>query len=188
MHGEALGSSCEDGLCYLRRGVMLDNWKVVTRRDLHWMREIIVDREKISAEEALKRAEDAGMDLVVVNEKPLVGKIIDYKKHLYEEGKRKKEALKKQRESIQKTKEVKFHISIGDADYLHKMKQIEEFIEEGDRVDVKIVMRGREASGNADFIKSFQDRVVESVSQVGMLIKQPNRDGKVISMSVVKRR
>ena len=164
-----------------------ETWKVVKKEDLHWLKEVRLDKDIVSGDEALRRAENEGLDLVLVNSRPAVGRIMDYKKCLYNAQKREKENLKKQKENVQKVKEIKFHLSIGEADYLHKMKQIEEFINDKDRVDVKIVLRGREAYGNVEFINAFQKRVEESLSTIGTIIKLPKRDGKIIQMSVVKK-
>lgn len=164
-----------------------ENWKVVKRDDLRWMREVRVDGEVLSGEEALRRAEESALDLVLVNMHPFIGKFIDYKKTLYDAQKRAKELQKKQRENEQKLKEIKFHPSIGENDYMHKLKQIEEFINEGDRVDVKIVLRGREAYMNAGFVEAFQERLVGSLNEIGKFFKAPSRNGKIIYMSVVKK-
>ncbi len=162
---------------------MKDKWKVLSRKD-GWVKSILVDRVEMSLENALRKAEEIGLDLVLVNANPPVGRLLDYSKHLYEQKKREKEI--KQKKQVMKSKEVKFHVSIGEADYLHKMKQIGEFLEEGDKVDVKVVLRGREASLTS-VIDAFKEKLVEDVQKVGKFVKAPSVNGKIIEMSLVKR-
>ena len=89
-------------------------------------------------------AATAGLDLVEVapNADPPVCKILDYGKFKYEEQKKKNEARKKQK--IIEVKEIKLRPSIDDHDYEVKMRGMNKFIEEGDKVKVTMRFRGRE--------------------------------------------
>lgn len=95
-------------------------------------------------EEALRRAEDGGMDLVEIapHAKPVVCKILDYGKHKYQESKRRHEARGLRRPA--RVKEVKFRLSISDSDYAVKLRNAVRFLEEGDRVKAAVWFRGRE--------------------------------------------
>jgi len=94
--------------------------------------------------EALERAEDAELDLVEVapNAKPPVCKLMDYSKFKYEKAKKAKEAKKKQK--IIQNKEVRFRPNIEDHDLKTKVSKAREFLDDGDRVKLTIMFRGRE--------------------------------------------
>ena len=98
----------------------------------------------VGRNEALNMAATAGLDLVEVapNADPPVCKILDYGKFKYEEQKKKNEARKKQK--IIEVKEIKLRPSIDDHDYEVKMRSMNKFIEEGDKVKVTMRFRGRE--------------------------------------------
>src|SRR5437667_4031509 len=98
----------------------------------------------VQRNEALAMAADAGLDLVEIapNADPPVCKILDFGKYKYEEQKKKNEARKKQK--IIEVKEIKLRPSIDDHDYAVKMRRMNKFIEEGDKVKVTIRLRGRE--------------------------------------------
>jgi translation initiation factor IF-3 len=98
----------------------------------------------MSAREALIRAYDVGLDLVEIspNAVPPVCKILDYGKYKYEQQKKANEARKKQK--VVEIKEIKVRPNIDDHDYEVKMKQMKNFIGEGDKVKVTLRFRGRE--------------------------------------------
>src|SRR5690348_16413807 len=98
----------------------------------------------VGRNEALTMAASAGLDLVEIapNADPPVCKILDYGKFKYEEQKKKNEARKKQK--IIEVKEIKLRPSIDDHDYEVKMRAMNKFIEEGDKVKVTMRFRGRE--------------------------------------------
>ena len=98
----------------------------------------------VGRNEALTMAAEAGLDLVEIapGADPPVCKILDYGKFKYEEQKKKNEARKKQK--IIEVKEIKLRPSIDDHDYAVKMRSMNKFIEEGDKVKVTMRFRGRE--------------------------------------------
>jgi translation initiation factor IF-3 len=102
------------------------------------------NRGVVDAMEALKLAEDAGLDLVeiVPNANPPVCKILDYGKFRFLEQKKAAEARKKQK--IVEIKEIKLRPGIDDHDYETKMKAVMRFLEEGDKVKITLRFRGRE--------------------------------------------
>jgi len=95
-------------------------------------------------EEALQVAEDAGLDLVEVspNVTPPVCKVLDFGKYKYKEQKRKNEAKKKQK--TVEVKEIKMRPNIDTHDYDVKMRNVNKFIDNGDKVKVTLRFRGRE--------------------------------------------
>ena len=98
----------------------------------------------VSKEEAIERALEAGLDLVAIspNAEPPVCKILDYGKFKYEAQKKKNEAKKKQNVIV--VKEIKIRPGIEDHDYHVKLRAMNKFIAEGDKVKVTLRFRGRE--------------------------------------------
>lgn len=111
------------------------------------MRLITEDGDQLgvtSVEEGLKRAREEGMDLVEIapQANPPVCKIMDYKKYLYEQGKRVKEARKHQRVSQQK--EIRLRPKIGLHDLDIKIRHAQELLQHGHRIKFTMFFRGRE--------------------------------------------
>lgn len=109
----------------------------------------------LSTNEALQRARQEGLDLVVIAEKakPPVAKILDFNKFLYEENKKSSASKAKAKKS--ELKEFRFGPSIGTGDIEQRIKRAKEFIEGGDRVKITVQLRGRE--------KAFPEVAVEKV-------------------------
>jgi len=111
------------------------------------VRLVDVDGEMVGivpTEEALAKAREAALDLVEVspNAQPPVCKILDYGKFKYEQKKRDHEAKRKQRGGD--FKEIRFRPKTDDHDLGIKMNKVRHFLEQGDRVQVTMVFRGRE--------------------------------------------
>lgn len=98
----------------------------------------------IPTSKALQMAYDADLDLVLINpnQDPPVAKILNYGKFKYEQEKRAKEAKKKQH--TVEIKEVKVRYKIDTHDYQVRIKSIEKFIAQGNKVKIVIMLRGRE--------------------------------------------
>ena len=120
-----------------------EKWRVVGRQDLRWLGEVRLDGKVMPAEEAIRMAEESGLDLVLVSVSPPVGRLMDYRKALFDAQKRAKALQRRQRASAQKVKEVKCRLSVGESDWQRKVGQVAGFVEDGDRVDVKVTLRGR---------------------------------------------
>jgi len=93
---------------------------------------------------ALKMAQDADLDLVIIspNQDPPVAKIMNYGKYKYELEKKAKEAKKKQH--TVEIKEIKVRYKIDTHDYQVRLKNIKKFIEQGNKVKIVVMLRGRE--------------------------------------------
>ncbi len=111
----------------------------------------VIDDEKkqlgvLSTQQALAMAKERGMDLVEIapQAQPPVCRIMDYGKFLYEQHKKEHEAKKHQKQ-IQ-IKEIKFRPKISIHDYDFKMKHVKRFIDEGNKVKITVMLRGREKS------------------------------------------
>jgi translation initiation factor IF-3 len=98
----------------------------------------------VTVTEGVRRAEEAGLDLVEVspNADPPVCKILDFGKYKYELQKKANEARKKQK--VVEVKELKMRPAIGDHDYEVKLKAAKRFLEDGDKVKATLRFRGRE--------------------------------------------
>jgi translation initiation factor IF-3 len=111
----------------------------------------VIDDDKkplgvLSSSEALAVARQRGLDLVEIapQAQPPVCRIMDYGKYLYELHKRDHEAKRHQKQAA--LKEIKFRPKISIHDYTFKMKHVQRFLEEGNKVKVTIMLRGREKS------------------------------------------
>lgn len=100
----------------------------------------------LSSKEALKIAEQRGLDLVLIapDANPPVCKIMDYGKFRYQQEKRQKEAKKKQKQI--EVKEIKLSVKIAQNDINYKVKHAREFLSEGKHVRFRVFLRGRESS------------------------------------------
>lgn len=98
----------------------------------------------ISTLQALKMAQEAELDLVIIspNQEPPVAKILDYGKYKYEAEKKAKEAKKKQH--VVELKEIKMRYKIDTHDYQVRVKNTKKFIAQGNKVKVVVMLRGRE--------------------------------------------
>jgi translation initiation factor IF-3 len=143
----------------------------------------------VSIQDALRRAEDAGLDLVEVTAKakPPVCKIMDYGKYLYQQQKKKHEAKKKQKQV--QVKEVKFRPGTEEGDYQVKLRNLMKFLDKGDRVKVTIWFRGREITHKELGLKMLE-RVRDDIQEVATVEQMPKMEGRQMQMMVapVKKR
>jgi len=135
----------------------------------------------VSLREALEKTSDYDLDLVEVAAQvnPPVCRIMDFSKYKYEQEKREREA-KKHRKGM-KIKEMRLRPMIDQHDYQVKLKRIKEFLEEGDKVRVRIFFRGREMA-HQEMGRSLIDKVVEDVAAVGKIDKAAQMLGRSIIM------
>jgi translation initiation factor IF-3 len=127
--------------------------------------------------EALALAEEKGLDLIEIapNAKPPVCKIGDYGKFKYEMKKKAKEAKKKQK--TMEVKELKMRVSIEEHDYQVKLKQLREFLEDGNKVKLRLIFRGRE-NIRPELGEKLAQRFAEDVKDLGQLEKKPSKEGR----------
>jgi translation initiation factor IF-3 len=131
-------------------------------------------------------AADAGLDLVEIapNADPPVCKILDFGKFKYEEQKKKNEARKKQK--IIEVKEIKLRPSIDDHDYEVKMRSMNKFIEEGDKVKVTMRFRGRELA-HQDIGMNVLMRVRDDLDTIAKVEQMPRMEGRQMVMVMAPR-
>ena len=140
-------------------------------------------------QEALRIAEERGLDLVEVapNANPPVCKLLDYGKFLYEMKKKEKEARKKQREHSMEVKDINLSLRIDEHDLKVKLKQMREFLEDGDKVRVRIRFRGREII-HPELGDRLVSRIVEELSDCGQLENQPKKEGNFLIFSILPKK
>ena len=154
------------------------------------VRVIGTDGEQIgimSAKEALKLAEEAGVDLVKIapTAKPPVCKIVDYGKYKYELTRKEKEAKKKQK--VIETKEIRLSPNIDTNDLNTKINSAKKFIEKGNKVKVTLRFRGREMA-HMNQSKYILDDFAESLADVAVVEKAPKVEGRSIGMVLAEKR
>ena len=137
----------------------------------------------IPVQEALKRAVEAGLDLVEVapTAAPPVCRIMDYSKYKYEQEKREKEVRRKQR--IVHTKEIRMGPKIGEHDYQFKLRSLEDFLKRGDKVKITMMFRGREMA-HMDLGRRILDRLSSDISSIGEIEEPPRSEGRFINMMI----
>ncbi|MBT3990455.1 MAG: translation initiation factor IF-3 [Rhodospirillaceae bacterium] len=137
----------------------------------------------VSKEEAIERAYDAGLDLVAIspNAVPPVCKILDYGKFKYEAQKKKNEAKKKQNVIV--VKEIKMRPGIETHDYQVKLRAMNKFIGEGDKVKVTLRFRGREMA-HQELGAKILDRVQEDMDSVAKVEQFPKMEGRQMTMVI----
>jgi translation initiation factor IF-3 len=137
----------------------------------------------MTVQDALKRAEEAGFDLVEVapTAVPPVCRIIDYSRYKYEQEKREKEARKKQK--VVHIKELRLGPKIGEHDYQFKLRHLEDFLKRGDKVKVAMMFRGREMT-HTDIGRKILDRLASDISAIGEIEEAPRLEGRIISMVI----
>ena len=134
----------------------------------------------MSLSEALKLAEQRGLDLVEIspNAEPPVCRIMDYGKFKYEEGQRKKQAKKSQSKSV--IKEVKFHANVDENDYQIKLRNIRGFLADGDKVKLTLQFRGRE-NAHREIGDEVMKRVCLDLADVAVVEQEPRLLGRAIN-------
>jgi len=142
----------------------------------------------MSAREALIRAYDVGLDLVEIspNAVPPVCKILDYGKYKYEQQKKANEARKKQKVvemKVVEIKEIKVRPNIDDHDYDVKMKQMRNFIGEGDKVKVTLRFRGREMAHQELGVKVLE-RIRNDLTELVKVEQMPKLENRQMVMVV----
>ena len=135
----------------------------------------------MSIEEAMKLAEDAGVDLVKIapNAAPPVCRIIDYGKFRYEQSRKEKEAKKKQK--VIEIKEIRMSPNIDTNDLNTKIAAARKFLSKGDRVKVTLRFRGRELDHMINSIYIL-DVFAEALSDFAVVEKAPKVEGRSLTM------
>ncbi len=136
----------------------------------------------VETSKALAMAEEADLDLVVVsqNQEPPVAKILNYGKYKYELEKKAKEAKKKQH--TVDVKEVKVRYKIDTHDYQVRIKNINKFISQGNKVKIVVMLRGREMQ-HSNLAFDLANKFMEDlVGDTIMVEKKPQLEGRNVTL------
>jgi translation initiation factor IF-3 len=118
------------------------------------------------------------------NAVPPICKILDYGKYRFQEQKKQAEARKKQK--VVEVKEIKLRPMIDDHDYQVKMRSMERFFEEGDKVKVTLRFRGREMA-HQELGYKLLDRVKEDNLKIAKVEQEPRFEGRQVVMVLAPR-
>jgi len=140
----------------------------------------------ISKEEALQIAQNNEMDLVLIAEKadPPVAKIVDFKKFLYQEEKKQKEAQKGIKRSV--VKDIKVSLFIGPADFDRLINKTKDFLHSGNQVRINLTLKGREM-GKKDMAFDLMKKYILLLGDINVS-KEPRLEGRVIRAVVAKKK
>ena len=141
----------------------------------------------MSAREAMKKAEEAELDLVKIapTAKPPVCKIIDYGKYRYELARKEKEAKKKQK--VVEVKEIRMSPNIESNDLNTKMNATKKFLEKGNKVKITLRFRGREMA-HMQSSRHILDDFAKNIADVAVIEKAPKVEGRSISMVLTEKK
>ncbi|MFG1401464.1 translation initiation factor IF-3 [Xanthobacter sediminis] len=144
------------------------------------------NRGVVAIRDALALAQEAGLDLVEIspNSAPPVCKILDYGRFKYQNQKKASEARKKQK--VVEVKEIKLRPGIDDHDYEVKMRAMQRFFEEGDKVKVTLRFRGREMA-HQDIGYKLLQKLKEEVSTIAKVEAEPMLEGRQMIMILAPR-
>ena len=138
----------------------------------------------IATSKALQMAYDADLDLVLINpnQEPPVAKILNYGKYKYEVEKRAKEAKKKQH--TVDVKEIKIRYKIDTHDYQVRIKSIEKFIAQGNKVKIVVMLRGREMQ-HSNLAFDLANRFMADIESMPVVVeKKPQLEGRNVTLYI----
>lgn len=133
----------------------------------------------LTVPEALKIAEEQGLDLVEVapNSNPPVCRLMDYGKYKYDQ----KKQLSAKKTKVQSIKEIKFRPNIGLHDLNVKINRIKEFLTDGHKTRIRIFFRGREIT-HPERGNELVSEIVKNVEDIGSVDSEPKLEGKNLIM------
>lgn len=139
----------------------------------------------LSKEEALKLAQEKGLDLIEIapTAKPPVAKIMSFDKFRYQ----KEKEFKKQRLAVKtdEFKQIRISVKAAQNDLLIKAKKVNEFLEGGSKVEIMMVLRGRE-KGNKSWARKKLDEFLKIIDPAHKVIMQPKDTGRGLVMQINK--
>lgn len=141
----------------------------------------------ISTQDALKTADEQGLDLVLIAPEgnPPVAKIMNYSKFKYQQDKKKKEAKKNQKVIV--LKEIKFSVKIAENDINYKVKHAIEFLEKGYHVKCRVFLKGREMAHPEAGIEVLE-KVWPMLEDHGDRDGEPKLEGRFVNMMVLPKK
>lgn len=137
----------------------------------------------VPTRDALEMARERGYDLVEVapNAKPPVCRLMDYGKYRYEQSRKERESRKHQHTTD--LKEIRVRPKIGTHDLLTKGRRAEKFLNEGDKVKITVMFRGREMA-HPDIGRGLLDQLAETLQESGAIEQHPKMEGRAMTMTL----
>jgi len=137
--------------------------------------------------EALQAAQDASLDLVQIagDSDPIVCKVMDYGKHLFDIKKTKAASKKKQKQ--QQVKEIKFRPGTDIGDYKIKLRNLERFLNDGDKAKVSLRYRGREMA-HQELGMEMLKRIEVDLEEIGTVEQYPKMEGRQLIMVIAPKK
>ncbi len=135
----------------------------------------------VPTKEALSQAKERGLDLFLVqpDANPPVAKIMDYGRYKFEQDKKAKEAKKRQHQAD--VKEIKFRYKIEDHDYQVKLRNAKKFLNNGDKIKVVTMLRGREMQ-HSNMALELMNRFAEELTDLSIVDRPPKLEGRNVIM------
>lgn len=154
------------------------------------MRVIGADGEQVgvlSRDEALKLAEEAGLDLVEIQPMadPPVCRVMDFGKFKFEQQKKAQAAKRKQKQV--EIKELKFRPTTEDGDYQVKMRNLRRFLDEGDKVKVTVRFKGRELA-HTELGEAMVKRIQADIAEEAVIESFPRFEGRQMVMMLAPKK
>ena len=142
----------------------------------------------MSSRDAQILARDQGVDLVEIapNADPPVVKVIDWGKYQYQKMKEQAKNRKKAREKQSELKQMKFGLKISDNDLNIKVRKIKGFIEDGDRVKIMVIFRGREMA-HKEIGQELLDKILAQLGDTIIVEGKPQFSGRNLSIGIRKK-
>ena len=164
----------------------MQNKKTLVNEKINATEVLLIDSEQnkniVSFEDALQQAMKLNLDLVQVsprNADPVVCKILDYGKLVFE--KKKNASQSKQKTKKTTVKEIKFRPTTDIGDYNIKLKKIKSFINNGDKSKISVRFRGREIL-NSNLGLELLNRIKEELSDIAQVDQEPSLEGRQLLM------
>ena len=135
----------------------------------------------VDVRDALRMAREKGLDLIEVapTAQPPVCKIMDYGKYKYEQGKRDREARKKQHFS--EVKGIRLKPDTEEHDFQFKLKHVQRFLSDGDKVKITVIFRSREIT-HPEFARRNLERMIEATADVAAIEKPVGMEGRTMTL------
>ena len=135
----------------------------------------------MTIEEALGLARDAKLDLVLISPEadPVVCKIMDYGKHIFEL--KKQRAANRKKQKIVQVKEIKFRPGTEEGDYQVKLRNLIRFLSDGDKAKVTLRFRGRELA-HQEIGAGLMQRLKDDLAEHGIVEQEAKMEGRQLTM------
>jgi translation initiation factor IF-3 len=141
----------------------------------------------VSIKDALLAAQEAGLDLVEIapDAEPIVCKIMDFGKHVFEL--KKQQGLNRKKQHRTQIKEIKFRPATEEGDYQVKLRNLIRFLEQGDKTKVSLRFRGREMA-HQELGMEMLKRIEIDLEPYGAVEQFPKMEGKQMSMMLAPKK